>query len=105
MQLSDVGPSSTVLGLDEQELAALREVGVGWGQALGGRRAWLCALPVDPGLHRFPRTSTAGRGGRFSAVDFVSSVEEGEVVATRHAGAVPSGTGRVAATCRRVLFG
>jgi hypothetical protein len=50
MQLSDVGPSSTVLGLDEQELAVLREVGVGWGQALGGRRAWLRALPVDPRL-------------------------------------------------------
>ena len=79
----------------------LREVGVGWGQALGGRRAWRARYRSIRGLHRFPRTSTAGRGGRFSAVDFVSS----EVVATRHAGAVPSGTGRVAATCRRVLFG
>jgi amino acid transporter len=104
-QLGDVGPSSTVLGLDEQELAVLREVGVGWGKALGGRRAWLRALPVDPGLHRFPSTAVAGRGGRFSAVDFVSSVDDGEVVATRHAGAVPSGTGRAAAACRRVLFG
>jgi hypothetical protein len=52
--LSDIGPASTVAGLDEQELWVLRQVGVRWGQALGDHRAWLRALPVDPGLHRFP---------------------------------------------------
>jgi hypothetical protein len=103
--ITDVAPSSTVAGLDEQELAALRQVGIGWGRSLGDGRARLHALPVDPGLHRFPSTLAAGRGGRFQAVDFVPGVDEGEVVATRHAGAVPSGTGRAAAACRRLLFG
>ena len=59
MAITDVGPSSTVAGLEEQELAVLRQVGVGWGRSLGDRRAWLHALPVDPGLHRFPSTLAA----------------------------------------------
>ena len=46
--------ASTVVGLDEKELAVLRRVGDHWGRALGRRRAWVGALPVDPGLHRFP---------------------------------------------------
>ena len=105
MPLTDVGPSATVAGLDEQELAALRHVGQGWGRSLGDGRTWLHELPVDPGLHRFPSTLVAGRGGRFSAVDFVPGLDEGEVRATRHAGAVPSGLGQAASACRRVLFG
>jgi amino acid transporter len=103
--LTDVGPDSTVAGLDEQEIAVLRQVGVRWGQALGGRAAGLRALPVDPGLPRFPRSPVAGRGGRFATVDFVAGDETGEVVATSHAGALPSGSGRVAAVCRRALLG
>jgi hypothetical protein len=104
-QLTDVGPESTVVGLDEREIAVLRQVGVRWGRALSGRRAWSRALPVDPGLHRFPRSPTAGRGGRFTTVDFMAGKDTGEVVATPHAGALPTGSGRVAAVCRRVLLG
>jgi amino acid transporter len=103
--LSDVGPSSTVLGLDEAELAVLRQVGARWKGALGGRGAWLRTLPIDPGLHRFPSSLVAGRGGRFAAVDFVTKVQDEEVVATPHAGTVPSGPGRAAAVSRRVLLG
>ena len=78
--LSDVGPSSTVVGLDEQELAVLREVGGHWERVLRGRREWLRALPVDPGLHRFPSSPVAGRGARLAEVDFVASDEAGEAV-------------------------
>jgi hypothetical protein len=102
---SDVGPSSTVVGLDTHELDVLREVGVHWERVLGGHQAWRRALPVDPGLHRFPGSPVVGRGGRLAAVDFVASVDPGEVVAAPHAGGVPSGLGRATAACRRVLFG
>jgi len=44
--LSDVGPSSTVVGLDEQELAALRQVGGHWERVLRGRQEWLRAGDV-----------------------------------------------------------
>src|SRR5205814_935361 len=103
--LSDVGPSSTVLGLDEQELAVLRQVGGHWERVLPERRGWLRALPVDPSLHRFPSAPVAGRGGRLAEVDFVASDEAGEVIATPHAGGAPSGVGGAAARCRRVLLG
>ena len=53
--LTDVGPDSTVVGLDQREVEVLRQVGVRWGRALGGRPGWLRALPVEPGLHRFTR--------------------------------------------------
>lgn len=96
----DVGPSSTVVGLDTHELDVLRQVGAHWERVPGGHQAWLRALPIDPGLHRFPG-SPVGRGGRRAAVDFVASVDPGEVVATLHAGGVPSGLGRATAAFRR----
>ena len=34
--LCDIGPSSTVVALDEDELSALRKVGVRWEHALAG---------------------------------------------------------------------
>ena len=83
----------------------LREVGGHWERVLRGRREWLRALPVDPGLHRFPSSPVAGRGGRLAEVDFVASDEAGEVIATPHAGGAPSGAGGAAAVCRRVLLG
>jgi hypothetical protein len=55
-ELTDIGPGSIVTGLDEHELAVLRQVGGHWGRALGPRPAWMRALPIDPGLHRFPGT-------------------------------------------------
>jgi hypothetical protein len=70
---------------------------------LGGHQAWLRALPVDPGLQRFPGTPVVGRGGRLVAVDFVASVDPGEVVATRTQSVLLL-AGRATAACRRVLF-
>jgi amino acid transporter len=102
---TEIGPASTIAGLDDREIAVLRQVGLRWGWALRGQRARLRALPVDPGLHRFTLSPTAGRGGRFATVDFIAGDDAGEVVATSHAGALSSGFGRVAAVCRRVLFG
>jgi hypothetical protein len=102
---TEIGPASTVAGLDDREIAVLHEVGLRWGWALRDQRARLRALPVDPGLHRFPRSPTADRGGRFSTVDFRAGDDAAEVVATSHAGALPSGFGRVVATSRRVLCG
>jgi hypothetical protein len=103
--VSDIGPAATVAGLDDREIAVLREVGGRWARALSGRRAGLRALPVDPGLHRFPHAPATGGSGRFATVDFVAGGEPGEVVATPHAAAVPSRSGRAAAVCRRALFG
>lgn len=50
---TDIGPGSTVAGLDEEELIVLRQMGDHWGRVLGPRGAWLRALPIHPGLHRF----------------------------------------------------
>jgi amino acid transporter len=75
-QSPDVGPASGIPALSEQEVAVLREVGGEWGRALGGGRAWLRALPVDPALHRFPSSLAPGRK-RFAAVDFVEVEGDG----------------------------
>ena len=104
-EMTDIGPGSTVAGLDEEELAVLRRVGGHWGRALGPRRAWARALPIDPGLHRFPRSLEPGRGGRFAAVDFVETGDPAEIVATPHAGAGSSRSGRAASTWRRMVLG
>ena len=58
--LTDIGPASTIAGLDDDEFAVLRQVGGHWSQALGGRQAWVRALPIDPGLHRFPSAPEPG---------------------------------------------
>jgi amino acid transporter len=104
-QPTDVGPGSTVAGLDEEELVVLRQVGGHWGGVLGSQPPWLRALPVDPGLHRFPRSSEPVRGGRFAAVDFVDAPDVGQIVATPHAGAGSSRSGQAASRWRRVLLG
>jgi amino acid transporter len=103
--VTDVGPGSTVAALDDQEIAVLRQVGGRWGQAIGPRGAWVRALPVDPGLHRFPRTLEGGRGGRFAPVDFVETGAPGEIMATAHAGAAASRLGQAASRWRRVVLG
>jgi hypothetical protein len=104
-ELTDIGPGSTVTGLDEQELAVLRQVGGHGRRALGGRPASVRALPIDPGLHRFPRSVAPRLRGRFAPVDFVATGDPAEVVATAHAGAGTSRSARAASTCRRVLLG
>jgi hypothetical protein len=103
-ELTDIGPEATIAGLDREELAVLRRVGRHWGRALGPRRAWVHALPIDPGLHRFPRSLEPARRGRFAPVDFVETGDPAEVVATAHAGAGTSRSARAASTCRRVLL-
>jgi amino acid transporter len=103
--MTDVGPGSTVIGLDEEELNILRQVGGHWSRSVGPRQAWLGALPVDPGLHRFPDSLEPGRGGRFAAVDFVETEDSTEIVATAHAGAGTSRFGRMASTWRRLVLG
>jgi amino acid transporter len=102
---SDIGPGSTVTGLDEEELAVLRQVGGHWGRALGRRPAWVRALPIDPGLHRFPRSLQPRRGDRFAPVDFIETGDAAEVVATAHAGVGASRSRRAASNWRRVLLG
>jgi amino acid transporter len=103
-EITDVGPGSTVVGLDEKELAVLRRVGGHWDQALAPRRAWTRALPIDPGLHRFPNSLEAGRG-RFAPVDFVETGDSDEIEATSHAGAGNSWLGHTASSWRRVVLG
>jgi amino acid transporter len=104
-ELTDIGPEATIAGLDQEELAVLRRVGGHWGRALGPQRAWVRALPIDPGLHRFPRSLEPTRGGRFAPVDFVETGDSGEIVATPHAGAGTSRRGRAASTLRRIVLG
>ena len=103
--MTDVGPGSTVLGLDEEELTLLRQVGGHWSRSLGPRKAWLRALPVDPGLHRFPDSLEPRRGGRFAAVDFIATEDPSEIVATAHAGAGTSRFGHAVSTWRHAALG
>jgi hypothetical protein len=102
-EITDVGPESTVAGLGEEELKVLRHVGERWGRVLAGRRALLRGLPVDPALHRFPRSLEVGRRSRFAAVDFVETDDPAELVATPHASGGPSRSGRAASMWRRVV--
>jgi amino acid transporter len=104
-EMTDIGPGSTVAGLNEDELAVLRRVGGHWGQALGPRRTWANSLPVDPGLHRFPRSLEPGPGGRFAEVDFVQTEDPAEIMATPHAGAGSSPLERAASSWRRIVLG
>ena len=70
---TDVGPTATVSGLDEGEVAVLRQVGEQWDRALAGRSGWLLDLPVDPGLHRFPRSLQPVGPGRFTQVELAEA--------------------------------
>ena len=90
---TDIGPASTIAGLDEQELAVLRQAGGHWDKAVGARQTWVRALPIDPGLHRFPSALEPRGGGRFASIDFVETEDSAEIVATPHAGGGPPGRG------------
>jgi amino acid transporter len=104
-QTTDIGAAAAVSGLDEGEVAVLRQVGEQWERAVVGRSEWLHALPVDPGLHRFPRSLQPVGAGRFAAVDFVKTDRSTQISATSHADAVPSRAGGVASRLRRIAFG
>jgi amino acid transporter len=88
---TDVGPAAAVSGLDEGEVAVLRRVGQQWDRALAGRSGSLRNLPVDPGLHRFPRSLQPVGPGRFTQIEFA------EVDGSRQSGT----TSRL----RRIAFG
>src|SRR5882724_7368107 len=103
--MTDVGPAAAVSGLNEGEVSALRQVGEQWGRAVAGRREWLHALPVDPGMHRFPRSLQPTGAGRFAAVDFVETDGSTELSATAQADAEPSRAGGMASRVRRIVFG
>lgn len=92
-EMTDVGPESAIAGLDETELAVLRQVAEHWGRALSGRRAGVRELPVDPALHRFPRSLEVRQASRFATVAFVETDDPAELVATAHASAGPSRSG------------
>ena len=104
-ELTDIGPASTVAAMEDGQVRVLRQVGGHWHRALGPRRGWLRALPIDPTLHRFPRSLEAGRAGRFAPIDFVEADDDDEIVATSHAAAGASSAGRAASMFRRVLLG
>jgi hypothetical protein len=59
--------------MEDEQVGVLRQVGGHWHRALGPRRVRLRALPIDPTLHRFPRSLEAGRAGRFAPIDFVDA--------------------------------
>ena len=64
---SDIGPGSTIVGLDEDELAVLRHVGGHWGRALGRRPAWVrrCrSIPACTGSHARCRRAVAAASHR-----------------------------------------
>jgi amino acid transporter len=103
--MTDVGPASGVSALSDEEVEVLRQVGGRWSQAVGRRRDWLRALPVDPSLHRFPASLEPDGRARFAAVDFVETDDAGEIQATSAACAEPSAAGRVASASRRLVFG
>jgi amino acid transporter len=89
---TDDSPAAATPGLDDREVAALRRVGKQWGQAVAGRGEWLHALPVDPSLHRFPRSLQPVGAARFASVDFVDAD-----------GSSPAGG--LASRMRRIVFG
>lgn len=104
-QSTDVGPSAAIGGLDEGEVSILRQVGEQWGRAVGGGSEWLRDLPVDPSLHRFPRSLQPLGPGRFTGVDFVETGRPAEISATSHADALPTRAGGAASRLRRIAFG
>jgi amino acid transporter len=101
----DVGPASAVSGLSASEIADLKLVGAQWRQQVGRRNVRLRDLPVDPALHRFPRTPEPTGASRFTEICFVETGEPGEVSATTEAAALPSREGWLALRARRLVLG
>jgi amino acid transporter len=91
--------------LDGDELACLRQVGAHWAAAIGDRGPAAVALPVDPGLHRYPEAAQVDGGGRFAPVDLRTAEATGEVVATEQATQPLTGPSRRLFWARRLLVG
>jgi amino acid transporter len=92
--------------LDEQQLAVLRDVGREWDQVCADPEAWRRALPVDPGLGRYPDADEF-RPTRFSR--FVPVAGRGSdlppIETTRASETPATMTGRAVQQARRVLLG
>jgi amino acid transporter len=102
-------PSATVTAdaqlpaLDDQAVAALREVGSQWASCMTDREAWNEALPVDPDL-RYLEAEPAG-GGRFLRIRSATRHDEEDLEATPLGDEPDSLVGRVQHAARRVLIG
>jgi amino acid transporter len=89
--------------LDDQAVAALREVGSQWASCMTDREAWNEALPVDPDL-RYLEAEPAG-GGRFLRIRSATRHDEEDLEATPLGDEPDSLVGRVQHAARRVLIG
>ena len=102
-------PSATVTAdaqlpaLDDQAVAALREVGSQWASCMADREAWNEALPVDPDL-RYLEAEPAG-GGRFLRIRSSTRQDEEDLEATPVGEERDSRVGRLEYVARRVLIG
>ncbi len=99
-------PAAIVPALDDHQLAALRGVGQEWSQVCADPQQWREALPVDPGLGRYPSADEflPSRFGRFVAV----SGRDGQlppIETTKAAEAPRTKAGRAGRMARRVLLG
>jgi amino acid transporter len=61
-------PSDAMPALDEGQLQVLAEVGQQWAEVCGNPEQWRRALPVDPGLTRFPSEPERPRMTRLVSV-------------------------------------
>ncbi|HEV3230468.1 MAG TPA: APC family permease [Solirubrobacteraceae bacterium] len=121
-----LSPATGYPTLDDGQLATLRQIGDHWESALGPRRAWVRALPLDPNLSLHAGRPVARGRSRFVPVvlegvgtdhpqTHEAQTHEGgahdgrerahEVEATRDAGHSPTPVGRTAKRLRRVLLG
>jgi amino acid transporter len=99
-----ISTSEELPPLSREELDAIRQVGRYWASSRAARRARSRRLPVDPALGRFS-PPTLSRFGRFARVEMFRAEAPDELVATARATEPTSGTGRLLASAKRLLFG
>lgn len=99
-------PDARIPGLDEKQIAALREVGREWGRVSADPQTWREALPVNPTLCEYPQASEF-RPGRLTKFVPVTG-RDGQlppIETTRTAEEPRSAAGRVTQGLRRFLEG
>jgi amino acid transporter len=89
----------------EEQVEILRQVGMHWGVAMGGRRRRAEGLPVDPDLIRVRTPKPVSRFERLAETPAFKPVRQGELEATAMAGQPASGRGRALYRARRILLG
>ncbi|WP_078901573.1 APC family permease [Actinacidiphila yeochonensis] len=95
------GPSEALLGLDDDQVRVLAEVGRAWARVSGDPGEQRRALPVDPDLGPFPSRAEIGYD-RPARMVRVAAPGAGEAEADT---APPPGTSRAAHLLRRALIG